>query len=171
MGHNNPSKLAYDEVVELHYGKEEGISFPLRVLVNIGTGGHPPKTQNIRETRNTRQHFRYFRLLRHAVHRLPDGSKIPDDMRRLVGDAQFNYHCLDVQHGLHTMDLDEWKKNNKTLVDIARHTDTYLDSPEAQTTLNDAAKQLVDARLAREHYWSAEKRSVIIQNSMYSLYF
>jgi len=167
MGHNNPSKLAFDEVVGLHQGKEIGIGFPLRVLLNIGTGGHPPKTQNIGETRNKTQRFRWFRLLKFAVHRLPDGGKIPDDMRRLamVGDAQFNYHCLDVLDGLHNMDLDEWKKDNKTLQDIASHTQAYLESKDAQDTLKEVAGQLVQARRARKHlqHWPEEKKAVIIQ--------
>jgi len=155
MGHNNPSKLAYDEVVELHQGKMD--AFPLRMLLNIGTGSQAGGT-----ARPPSRRLRYVRLLTDSVRRWTDGREIPYDLQRLVGNEQqrFNYHRLDVHEGLQNIAMDEWKKNHATLQDIEAHTRTYLNSSEAQGTLVNAAKQLVEARVERERLWPREKIQV-----------
>jgi hypothetical protein len=132
------------------------------MLLNIGTGSNP-QTETIAGTKNTPSRFRYFSLLRNAVRKWDDGRDVPSDFRRMVaiGNQPMDYHRLDVQEGLQHIRMDEWKKDGSTLLEIERYTRLYLSSAEAQTILEIAAKQLVDARKEREYLWSEDKKAVI----------
>jgi hypothetical protein len=145
LGHNNPSKLAYDEVEEIHRGRVAG--FPIKVMVNIGTGRKATEGTNIVYRNGSRK------------------TEVGHDYQNLSERERgcFDYYRLDVQSGLQDMDMDEWKKDGSTLVTIAQHTMTYLASTVVQSDLARAARQLVDARIARERLWTADKKTVITQ--------
>jgi hypothetical protein len=132
------------------------------MLLNIGTGSNP-QTETIAGTKNTPSHFRYFRLLRNAVRRWKDGRDVSSDFRRMVaiGNQPMDFYRLDVLEGLQHIRKDEWKKDGSTLLEIESYTRIYLSSAEAQTILDIAAKQLVDARKEREYLWSEDKKAVI----------
>ncbi|KAF8535195.1 acyl transferase/acyl hydrolase/lysophospholipase [Trichophaea hybrida] len=144
-GHNNPSKLAYDEVKEIHRGRIAG--FPIKVMVNIGTGRKASVGNNTNGNRGRTD-------VGHNFHTLP-----------LKERNRFNYYRLDVQNGLQDMDMDEWRKDGSTLVTIARYTSTYLGSPQAQDDLTRAARQLVDARITRERLWTADQKMAFYEDA------
>jgi hypothetical protein len=158
--------LAYDEIVERHHG---GVfDNPIRLILNIGTGSGAIVTRNeaghgLSNIRNyLSQRARYFRYLTQSLNRWTDSRRVEYDMQRLALD-KLDYFRLNVQEGLQNMNLDEWKKDGSTLATIEAHTRTYLALDEIQSILRRVARQLVDARKARERFWSPEKKQVITQ--------
>jgi len=165
MGHNNPSKLAYDEVLDLHSDKT--LDCPIQVLLNIGTGsrsniadrsGHSdiedgngtgrPRWRFGSYVSETIRRWRYGRYISEAIRRLSDGSEVETDLNRLAF-GKFDYYRLDVKSGLHNIAMDEWKKDGLTLKTIQDYTRRYLQLEETQNALTNVAMKLVKARVER----------------------
>jgi len=160
LGHNNPSRLAFDEVVELHQGEVDDC--PIGVLLNIGTGRPPQKAENIAPIQNMRG-FRYHRYLKDSEKSITAERETVHDLLRMAKSKhhRFQYYHLEVDNEIGDMRMDEWKKDGSTLTRIRQCTNAYLSSTEVQNILNRVARQLVDARLETMHSWSAEKIKVI----------
>jgi len=171
MGHNNPSKLAYDEVSEIYRGRV--VDCPIAVMVNIGTGGAAGENdglKSVNQTCQTTQHSQLSQLsghhIRHLLTRMDrwktERKKTAYDLQRLSPSERnkFKYTRLDVEYGLQHMQFDEWKTDGSTLQTIETHTTTYLNSLEVQAILADLARDLVNARIARQRFWTTEKLAV-----------
>jgi len=165
MGHNNPSKLAYDEVEARHHGEVLGV--PIQMLLNIGTGRQGSvsnSTENgdengIAQPTGLR---RYLRYITGGIRSWTDDRDVVHDFRRLarVEQSRMKYFRFDVENGLQDMKMDEWKKNGTTLNTIMECTREYLSSEVVQEELKKAANKLVAARNAREVIWKPEKQAV-----------
>jgi len=155
MVRNNPSKLAFDEVLPRH---EEVDQIPIQLLLNIGTGNSSSETKQDGGggPRGLRRYLAYI------LRSLSDNYQVENEMERLAAhfDQDF-YYRLNVPVGLQNIDMDEWKMDGSTLATMEAYTSSYLAVQETQIILDDLARQLVHARISRQHFWTLARRQVI----------
>lgn len=156
FGTNNPTKVAYYDVVDKH-GKESKIG----LVISIGTGKTP---LNLFARRSGH--------LNNAIANLKAAIKLPSrtvnahgDMMRLAdrdGEEKFPYYRFEGGEALGELAMDEWKSHRftrftghsdqpgfKTIKKIEDGTAAYLQSPVVQHKLAACAKLLVRRRRLR----------------------
>lgn len=157
FGCNNPSEEAYHDVVEAHGGLSQNIG----PFVSIGTG-----VGKFRLFSNKKGNFRDVCTNAIAALKRPALTTLADKSMSYLADfdraKRFPYFRFDGGEVLGEMAMDEWKTNKskhrsraqrppggKTLENIQRAVETYLQRKSVQRDLEDCAKLLVQRRRLR----------------------
>ncbi|KAI5815146.1 acyl transferase/acyl hydrolase/lysophospholipase [Pyronema omphalodes] len=140
LGHNNPSKLAYHEVEQMHpvIDPAENGTSPISLILSIGTG--KKATDDHIAPAGIRRYSTYFRR---AVRHMTNVEEVELDLQHLSEKRRFEFRRLNVDEGLETMEMDEWHKDNSTLENIRTHTERYLQIPKTVTVMDHVARHLV----------------------------
>jgi hypothetical protein len=149
-GHNNPTKLAYDEI-------RSTSSLP-PFIVSIGTGMDNKVNYHSRKSL-----FRKIKTYLNPSDELSRDSELVHwEMKKLSSAAKFSYFRFNVDSGIGDIKLDEWKSSTSrrlgTLDHIRQATEKYLQQDVVQEELAKLAQALVQQRQQRldsgEDHWA-----------------
>lgn len=138
LGYNNPVKQVTAEAVTL-FGSEA----PVTCIVSIGTGlkkktsyDKPGVVQKIAPTK-----------LAEVLQRIATNSEIiAEEMKRRCRNIPGIYYRLNVDHGLDSVELDEWKR----MREVTEHTKSYLKLEDVKQQV----KNIVEALCGESHFQS-----------------
>jgi hypothetical protein len=144
VGHNNPSKLAYHEVEQMHRVDDpaENSPSPIFLILSIGTGKKATNDHTVPATKK-KGIKRYFTHLDHVLRHMVNVEEVELDLQHLSASRRFEFHRLNVEEGLETMKMDEWRTDESTLENIRTHTERYLQLPATVTAIDHVARHLV----------------------------
>lgn len=148
---NNPSQIAYNEVLLMHGNNPEAVA----LVVSIGTGklrnGTPfPKTSDM--------FSKYWAAINYAVNSASDSENTHRSMSQHMAANSRPYHRFNVDGGLEHIKLGDWKTVsqsassepvNVTLSTIRKATMAYCAQKEVRKQLEQTAKMLVRNRQLR----------------------
>ncbi len=158
FGCNNPSEIAYHDVVEAHGGLSKNIG----PFISIGTG-----VGNFRLFSNKKGNFRDVCANAMAALKSPALTTLAHNsmsyLAKFDRTERFPYHRFDGGKVLGEIAMDDWKTHkskhhrshaqkrpgDKTMEDIQRAVEVYLAKEEVQRDLEDCAKLLVRRRRLR----------------------
>lgn len=157
FGCNNPSEEAYHDVLRNHGGLSKNIG----PFVSIGTG-----LKQLRLFSDKKGNFRDVWANVMAALKRPTLTTLAHNSMSYLANfdrkPRFHYYRFDGGEALGKIAMDEWKTYKtkrsshekkqpgaKTLEDIQRAVETYLQGKDVQETLNDCAEKLVERRRLR----------------------
>lgn len=157
FGCNNPSEEAYHDVVEVHRGLSQNIG----PFISIGTG-----VGKFRLFSNKKGNFRDVCANAKAALKRPTLTTLAHKSMRYLAnfdkETRFPYYRFDGGGVLGEIAMDEWKAHKsrhgtrgqkqpgaKTLEDIHRAVEAFLEQKNMQLDLEDCAKLLVQRRRLR----------------------
>ena len=138
LGYNNPVKQVTAEAATL-FGREA----PVTCVVSIGTGSKEPTSydkpgvvQKIVPTK-----------LAEVLKKIATNSEIiAEEMKKRCRNIPGIYYRLNVDHGLDSIELDEWKR----MPEVTEHTKNYLKLEDVKQQV----ENIVDALCGESHYQS-----------------
>jgi hypothetical protein len=148
MGANNPAKVAFNEVLQLH-------DQPPRFILSIGTGQQKEKISLKKEKLGLVKNWRDVgkAMMRMVAESEETHSQLEDDCeRRYKEKYEITYKRLNVPEPMGNIRLDEWlpaQNGNITKEKIIRGTISYLSRRGVHLRLVECARILVKHRRAR----------------------
>jgi hypothetical protein len=176
LGYNNPSIIAHQEVLAMEKQDQRGESsdYPVALLISIGTGARDPVSRfssswslSMSIGNSISVNAGVYSMVRAAVSLATETQKTHHEMQSFARAMQYGtehkgmkYFRFNVDDGLQHMSLDDSKstgffdrlrgrKTSRVLAKITAATKRYLDKPETQKDLHEAAKVLIAARRSR----------------------
>ena len=152
FGANNPSEQVYASIQELSDDAPQSV----RTLVSIGTGKPPHSGSRERAVvKLSNSNLRWIpRFIGSAIVQATNSETIHQSVRRQVESNGVQYFRLNVEEGIGSIKLDEFKGKNgcKTLRQINDATGIYLATNEkARNRISALAHLLVNIRWARAY--------------------
>ena len=149
FGANNPSEEAYASVKQLSNNDPQAV----QILVSVGTG------KNDESGRIPKGGYKQYIAYANLAAKWATQSEATHETVSRATRGNADYFRLNVEHGIGTMKLDEWKGKGgaKTLHLLRTETNKYLQSDEGRRLISTTAEHLVNVRRARSSQTHLDK--------------